>query len=155
MVGCEEAALYSERHDGCRCRDGAENQVHHRRLDEHGVKRFHAREDQPGHSARKYDEPDRFGRFDLGDQRGAQRGADVWFRGFACGLTEREARLDFVAFVPQFVDETPPDQDGSGEGVSHHETGQWDERSNVEVENAEAEQHAECQHCRATKSNER
>jgi len=71
VVGREEAALYPDRnHCGCR-RYGSQDEVHDGCLHEYGIEGLYARENEPRHRAGEYDQTDRFGRFDLGNQRSA------------------------------------------------------------------------------------
>ncbi len=92
MVRGEESALYSEGDHGGRGCDGSEYQVHHCRLYEDGVERADSGQNQAGHGAGKYDDADRFRRFDLGNERGAERSSYVEFGGDGGRLSEREAR---------------------------------------------------------------
>ena len=128
---------------GRRRRRRAEDQVHHRDLDEHGVERIDPGEDEPGHGARQGDEADGLRRLDLGGERDPDGGPDVRAATPRPRLTEGEAGLDLEPVVGELGHDPPGGRHGRRHGVADHHPGEGDDGDGLEREHPEPEEDAE------------
>src|ERR671910_3242487 len=94
VVGGEQPAGQPQADDHDVGGDAAEDEVHDRRLHQHGVDGVDVGQDETGHRPGQEHQPDRLGALDLRGEGRAQGRADERLRCLLPGLAQREAGLD-------------------------------------------------------------
>src|SRR5918994_2209638 len=118
VVGGEQPAGQPKADDYDVGGDAAEDEVHDRRLHQHGVDGVAVGQDETGHRPGQEHQPDRLGALDLRGQGRPQGRADERFRRLLPGLAQREAGLHLGPAVRELAEDAagggPPPPPGGG-----------------------------------------